>query len=127
MSDVRRAMSAVNKSNCFDYYGINMKMLYNIRKSIEPILLNLINLSIYNSEFPSVLKISKIIPIPKDKDFLNPKNYRAINIFNPISKIIEKCWSYQINQYLEDNNFLTENHQGGIKSRGTVTATININ
>ena len=127
ISDLRKVMSSVKRSNSYDYYGINMKMIFNIRRALEPILLNIINLSIYNSEFPSVLKISKIIPIPKDINYLLPKNYRAINIFCPISKIIEKCWSVQINNYLVKNNYLKENHQGGIKGRGTVTATININ
>ena len=127
MSDIRKAMDLVNKSKSFDYYGINMNMLYKIRRSIEPILLNITNLSIYNSVFPEVLKINKIIPIPKDKDYLSPNNFRAINIFNPISKIIEKCWSFQIINYLEEKMYLKDNHQGGIKGRGTVTATLNLN
>ena len=127
MSDIRRAMSSVNKSNSMDYYGINMKMLFKIRRAIEPIIMNVINISIYNSKFPEVLKINKIIPIPKDTDYLSPKNFRAINIFNPISKIIEKCWAFQIVKYLEENNYLKNNHQGGIKGRGTMTATLNLN
>ena len=45
-----------------------MAMILKLRKSLEPILLNLINISIYNSEFPDILKISKIIPIPKNND-----------------------------------------------------------
>ena len=127
ISDIRKVMSALNKSKSFDYYGISMDMLYRIRRSIEPVLMNIVNLSIYNSIFPDILKINKIIPIPKDKDFLSPKNYRAINIFCPISKILEKCWSIQINKYLEDNLYLKDNHQGGVRGRGTVTATLNLN
>ena len=127
MSDIRRPLSSANKSNTTDYYGISMRMLWNVRKAIEPILLNIVNLSTYNSTFPDVLKINKIIPIPKSNDYLNPNNYRSINIFSPISKLIEKCWATQINAYLVENNFLTNNHQGGIKGRSTVTATLNIN
>ena len=74
MSELRKAISSLNKSNSEDYYGLSMRMLMNIRKSIEPIILNLINLCIYNSIYPNSLKISEIIPIPKDKNFLNPSN-----------------------------------------------------
>ena len=103
-----------------------MKMLLNIRKSIEPVLLNLVNCCIYNSDFPKNIKINKIIPIAKDTDHLSPSHYRSINIFSPISKIIEKCWAIQIDKYLVDNNYLPDNHQGGIKGQGTATSTINI-
>ena len=118
MSDLRKAISKINLSNSEDYYGISMKMLIKICKSIEPVMLNLINQCIYDSKFPEYLKINKIIPIPKDNNYLEPSNYRSINIFSPISKIIEKCLCIQIDQYLLDNNFLKPNHQGGIKTEG---------
>ena len=84
MSDMRKALSEINKSNSMDYYGLSMKMLFNIQKSILPVPMNIVNLTIFNSEFPIFLKINKIAPIAKDKDFLSPKNYRSINIFSPI-------------------------------------------
>ena len=40
---------------------------------------------------------------------------------------MEKCWALQINKYLEDNFYLKDNHQGGVKGRGTVTSTLNLN
>ena len=84
-------------------------------------------LIIINEEkFSDILKINNIIPIPKDNKYLEPENFRAINIFNPISKLIEKCWSKHIVKYLNEQNYLTENHQGGIKDRQTTQATINI-
>ena len=51
MSDFRKAMTAVNKSNSMDYYGINMNMLFKIRKYIEPIIMNIINTSIYKKNY----------------------------------------------------------------------------
>ena len=127
MSDIRKAFNEVNKSNSMDYYGISMKMLFKIKKVIEPILLNIVNLSIFNSTFHEFLKINKIIPINKSNYYMAPSNYRSINIFSPISKIIEKCWANQINKYLESKNYIKNNHQGGVKGRSTITATLNIN
>ena len=90
MSELRSILSSINKSKSFDYYGLSMEMILKLRRSLEPILLNLINISIYNSNFPDILKISKIIPIPKSNNYLEPSNFRPINILCPISKILEK-------------------------------------
>ena len=73
-----------------------------------------------------MLKISKIIPIPKSNDYLSLNNYRGINIFSPLSKIIEKVWSIQICKYLREKNLFSQQHQGGIPKRGTTLATLNI-
>ena len=100
MSDLRIILSSMKKSNSFVYYGLSMPMILKLRRSLEPILLNLINISIYNSEFPDILKISKILPIPKSNDYLEPSNYRPINILCPISKILEK--------YNNSNNKLSQ-------------------
>ena len=126
MSELRKILSELNKTTSLDYFGISMKMIWKIKSSLEPILLNLVNATLKEEKFPEVLKINKIIPIPKDNNYLEPENYRAINIFNPISKIIEKSWSKQITKYLNEENYLTQNHQGGIKNRGTTQATLNI-
>ena len=126
MSELRIAISSIKKTKSTDYYNLSMIMIIKIRKSIEPILLNLVNQSIKQNIFPDLLKISKVIPIPKGNDFIELENYRGINIFSPISKVIEKVWAIQINKYLKENNLLTQQHQGGIKNRGTTLATLNI-
>ena len=126
MSELRIALTNINNTKSCDVYGLSMTMLKKIRRSIEPILLNLVNQCIMQSTFPDMLKISKIIPIPKANDFLSLNNYRGINIFSPISKIIEKVWSIQICKYLKEKNIFTQQHQGGISKRGTMLATLNI-
>ena len=83
-----------------------MSMVKKIRKSIEPILLRIINLSIKTNSFPKCLKISKVIPIPKSNDFINLNNYRRVNILPPISRIIEKIWASQIEKYLNEKSWL---------------------
>ena len=101
MSELRIAMSKIKNTKSCDFYGLSMAMINKIKTSIAPILLNLINQTILQSKFPEQLKISKIIPIPKSNDYTNPNNYRGVNIFNPISKVIEKVWSIQIIKYLK--------------------------
>ena len=127
MSELRSILSNINKSKSFDYYGLSMDMILRLRRSLEPILLNLVNISIYNSNFPDILKISKIIPIPKSNNYLDPSNFRPINILCPISKILEKNMSIQITKYLKNEKYVSNNHQGGMSNRGTAIATLNIN
>ena len=77
--------------------------------------------------FPNTLKISRIIPIKKSTEqILDPANYRPVNLISPISKIIEKIWAKQINEYMKVNNMIDQNHQGGLKGRSSITATLEI-
>ena len=127
MSQLRIQMSKIKNTNSADIYGLSMAMIMKIRKVVEPIILRIINLSIQNNIFPECLKISKIIPIPKGVDYINLNNYRGVNILSPISRIIEKVWASQMLENLYEKNLIANNHQGGLKKRGTQNATLVIN
>ena len=55
---------------------------------ILPVLTHIINLSILTNKFPSSWKISKVIPLQKKGDCLDPKNFRPVAILPMISKIL---------------------------------------
>ena len=55
-----------------------------------PIITKLCNLSINAGLFPTIHKQGKIIPLYKNKDSTEIKNYRPICLLNSISKILEK-------------------------------------
>lgn len=65
MHQLRNTIKSIKKTTSTDYYGISMNILNNLMKSIEPILLNIVNIAIETGNFPSNLNISKILPIPK--------------------------------------------------------------
>ena len=61
-----------------------------------------------------------MIPRKKNsKDDIDPYNYRPINLLSPLSKIMEKTWSIQIEANMKKNHLIQHNHQGGIKGRST--------
>ena len=126
MSTLKQIISKINNTKSSDYHGLSMTMIKKLKISVYPILLNIVNLAFINSIFPDNLKISKIITVPKANDFLNLNNYRGVHILSPISKVIEKVMAEQIILYLNTKNLLNQNHQGGIKNRGTTKAIINI-
>ena len=59
------------------------------------------NNSIYQSEFPSILKLANVIHVFKKGD-RNPKeNYRPVSILPNISKIFERCTFRQISSSMD--------------------------
>ena len=126
MSQLRKCMSSLKNTKSTGSCGLSINMVKNISESVLPIILKITNNIIEHRVFPDCLKISKIIPIPKDKDFLNMKNFRPINLLSPISKIIEKTWSIQIMEYLTKNQMINNNHQGGIKGRSTTITALKL-
>ena len=60
-----------------------------IKQQIVPAVTHIINLSIQTSTFPSSWKYSKIIPLFKKDDPLEPKSYRPVAILPIISKVLE--------------------------------------
>ena len=51
--------------------------------------------------FPSNLKYADVSPVFKNGDRLDKSNYRAISILPAISKIFERPFFYQINNYMD--------------------------
>ena len=90
-------------------------------------ILKLINNVINTKTFPKSLKISRITPIKKNNDDpLDPGTYRPVNLISPLSKLIEKTWSIQILKHMNTNNMIKQNHQGGIKGRGSITTVMEL-
>ena len=57
--------------------------------------------SIYQSEFPSILKLKNITLVFKKGDRNSKENYRPFRILSNISKIFELCIFCQISSFME--------------------------
>jgi hypothetical protein len=93
---------------------------------ITPPLTHIINISLNQGLFPSVLKISKIIPIYKKNSTHDPNNYRPIAITSSFSKIFEKIIYSRIINYLAKYNVISESQHGFLKGKSTTTAIFNL-
>jgi len=82
----------------------------------------LINLVFQNAVFPQGLKLSKTIPVYKKGDKSCISNYRPISVVPAFSKIIEVCAKFQLSEYLENNNILSNSQFGFRSGRSTVMA-----
>ena len=79
---------------------------------------------ISNNIFPTMWKISKVIPVFKEGDKCKIENYRPIAISNNFSKIFEGIIYDRI--YPTLSNYLAESQHGFVKYRSTVSNLVTI-
>ena len=95
-----------------------------IKAEILPAITHVINLSISSKKFPAAWKKSKVVPLYKKGDTLNPKNYRPVAIVPIFSKILERVIFNQMTQYLSKNHLLHPNHHAYRAEHNTTTALV---
>ena len=69
---------------------MSVKILKLLKYDISQQLTDIFNMSFLTGQFPSVLKIAKVIPIHKTQSKVDIANYRPISLLSNIEKIIEK-------------------------------------
>lgn len=98
---------------------IRVKDIKYCKTKVAPVLTKMINLSIFKSEIPDELKVSLVKPIHKSGNYLSYNNYRPISIMPTIEKILERCVSNRIIDFLEKNNVINDCHYGFRKNKST--------
>ena len=88
---------------------------------------DIINLSFCTGIYIDKLKISRIVPIYKEKgDKLATKNYRPISLLPNINKIFEKMMHTRLYDFLEDKNIIFESQFGFRKKHSTTHALVDL-
>ena len=73
-------------------------------------LTHLINLSIVQGDFPSELKLAKVLPIYKSEEEHFTQNYRPISVLPYFSKIYERVIYNHLMQYINLMTFCMTNN-----------------
>lgn len=103
--------------------GITRNVLLNLPANITNSLIKLYNAALSAGYFPDILKIAKMIKIPKEgKDSRRRENNRPISLLEVIGKVFEKTINTRLLQILTDGNKINKRHHGFRKQRGTTTA-----
>ena len=97
-------------------------------ETLLPVLVNIVNLSLDNATMPVDLKTAMILPRLKkhglDRGSLT--SYRPISNLPFVSKIIEKCVAFQLNEHITING-LNEKFQSAYKKyHSTETAIVRV-
>ena len=124
--EVEKVVSGLSNSSSFGLDEIDTSIIKLIKPDILPALTHIVNLSIATGVFPTFWKKSKIIPLHKKEDLLNPKNYRPVAIIPIFSKILEKIVFNQVVEYLATNNLIHPNHHAYRADHNTTTALIQL-
>jgi len=116
---VEKAINSLTPKSSSGFDCLSNRMLKMEKKKFSKLLTPLINKSIREGVFPSVLKIAKVIAIHKKGDKKKLNNYRPISLLPVISKVFEKIINQQITRKLDELNLIDENQYGFRAGHGT--------
>jgi hypothetical protein len=89
-------------------------------------LLNFCNLSFQTGKVPSILKITRIVPVPKCSNAKSNNEFRPVGISPFFMTILEKIYFKKLNAFVENSGFLSKYQFGGRKGHSTEHAMISI-
>jgi hypothetical protein len=113
---VLKVIKKFKPKNSCDIHGVSTKMIKYVGPEIAVPLAHIFNLSLNSGQFPSSLKLCRVIPIFKSGDSLNCDNYRPISLLSSISKVLEKIVTEKLVYHLNSNDLLYQ-HQYGFLSK----------
>lgn len=122
--DIFTEVFRLKSSNSCGYDNINSILLKYCADAISEPLSIIINNSLANGHFPSLLKIIKGIPLFKSGDTSCVDNYRLLSISSSFSKIFERVVAGQLLDFFNKNELLNDNQHGFRKNRSTSTAIL---
>ena len=124
-NDVTEAYKMLNTKKSEDAYGLSQKVVIHDMDILTPMFTHLANLSLSNGICPDQSKVSRVIPVFKNKgeSFLFT-NYRPISLIPIFSKILEKLIYNKIFQFLVRQETFYKSQYGFMKGRNTTHATL---
>ena len=116
-------IKAFNLNKAIGPNSIPVIILKETKKEISEPLSTLINLSFDTGNFPSYLKLAKVIPVYKKRDQQECNSYRPISLLWNISKLIEKLLCIRLYKFLNQSKCLF-NYQFGFRNHHSTNHTL---
>ena len=126
-TEVINNINDLNNNKGVGPHSIPTKIFHQIKFAVADPLVEIINLSFKTGIYIDDLKISKVMPIFKDKGSeLERTNYRPISLLSNINKIIEKLMHERVYDFLEKYKCIYELQFGFRKGHSTSHALIDL-
>lgn len=125
-AEVNQIIANLSPSKSSGHDNIPAKIILECANHITPYITNIFNNIIKTSTYPDILKIHKVIPIPKATNADTPDQFRPIAVLPVIDNILERILYNQISTYMKDNNLLNDFQYGFRKGCGTEEAVVNV-
>lgn len=105
--------------------GIPPAIIKETADILIPVLVHVINLSLSQGVFPHEMKVAKVVPLFKTGDKSCVNNYRPISLLPCLSKILEKCMSTRLMDFISKHNILYK-YQFGFRSKHSTNIALNL-
>ena len=122
--DVSKVILSLKNSTSSGIDSISSRIFKNgITFLLKPITY-LINLSLSDTIFPSVLKTAKVVPVHKKGDTKEPGNYRPVSVLPTLAKVLERVVYDKIICFIERYKILSNFQHGFLKGRSTQSGVL---
>lgn len=125
--ELKKNITELNTSKAPGHDGISNTFLVKHCTVLAPFLCLLFNRMIKESRYPDLLKIGKVVPIPKQGG--NPElvnGYRPITLLSTIAKLFERIMFCQLEAFYESKCYFYNHQYGFRRGSGTSVATIEL-
>lgn len=125
-AEVRDAITSLKNKKSSDVFGLTVEVIKSVKSLLIPPLTKIFNRILEQGTFPSVLKVSKLVPIFKTGDPLVLGNYRPIACVPILSKVFESLLKIRLTTYFEENSLFSSRQFGFRSGRSTVDAVLEL-
>lgn len=125
-SEVIRVIFSMQNGKAPGEDGVPVRLLKECSDVLAEFIALLANEMVSAGQFPSMLKSSILVPVPKKGDPLNISNYRPIALLSVFTKVIEKLISNRIMAFVDSEKILKGCQHGFRRHCSTETATIQL-
>mgnify|MGYP001795459600 FL=1 len=109
---IEKILLNFNVSKAAGIDDLNSRFLKDGAEILSTPLMQICNLSLKLSTFPTECKVAKLKPLFKKGSLTEPKNYRPISLLPLLSKVLEKVVLDQTQNYLKENDLIYELQSG---------------
>lgn len=101
--EIHTVITNFKPSKCAGHDNFLPKILLDNENDFTPYLVNIFNNMINRSIYPDILKIHKVVPIPKGKSSRTADMYRPISVLSVIDNVFERILHNQVSAYMNNN------------------------
>lgn len=123
-SDVLEVVSKLKNKRSTDCNNIDMSLIKQVIPCIVKPLTYIFNCSFATGTFPEKMKLAKVLPIYKSGDKHLVTNYRPVSLLDQFSKILEKLFVHQLDNFIEKHRILNDQQYGFRSSQSTSLAVM---
>jgi hypothetical protein len=125
-SEVCSIIKLLSGNKACGHDEVSACVLKSVYMSIAKPLTHIFNLSFNIGEFPTRLKLAKVVPIFKSEDKLLVSNYRPISVLSVFSKVLERLMYNRMLLFIEKHAILSTNQFGFREDHSTSMALIKL-